>query len=128
VTALLEAPPWSSRPLQRDRFTVVGSHGYVVVASRRRGSSPRWWSHFEETASVSYAVAAILWGWVVAVFGFGWRFWCFMGGEVVDPTGSSSVYVKVVLGATSWRRPLRHGAWAATWIRADNKYVDPAGP
>ncbi|KAK1669079.1 hypothetical protein QYE76_057238 [Lolium multiflorum] len=37
-------------------------------------------------------------------------------GKVVDPAGSSSGYAKVVLVATSGRRPRKHGAWVATWI------------
>jgi hypothetical protein len=71
---------------------------------------------FKAEALVSCAVAAVLWGWVVALLGFGWRFWCCVGGEVVDPAGSSSGYAKVVLVATSGRRPRKHGAWVATWI------------
>jgi hypothetical protein len=81
----------------------------------RAGGPRRWWQ-FKAAALVSCVVAAVLWGWVVALLGFGWRFWCCVGGEVVNPTGLSSGYAKVVLVATSGQRSRRHGAWVATWI------------
>jgi hypothetical protein len=49
-------------------------HMIMIVRSGPRGSDHgRWW-RFEEAASVSYAAATLLWGWVVALLGFGLRY------------------------------------------------------
>jgi hypothetical protein len=61
-------------------------NGYVVEGSGHEGSGPgRWW-HFEAATSISFV--ACLWGGVVALLGFGWRFCGCMGSKVVAPACS----------------------------------------
>jgi hypothetical protein len=105
--------------LQCDGFAVVGALVYVVAGSECRGNSLRWWWRFEVAASVSFAVAVVLWGWVVALLGFGWRLGCCVGSKVVDPTSWLAGGQLAMWGFRVEACEATKIAMAKVWLRQD---------